>query len=111
MFAPLLTFQDGLSLNAGQKNCRMLQDSILQYFPPSLELPFVVKIFVLSVFEWRFKTGFTILLYFLHESKFSYSGPVFAGSFLIGPCLGRILCTLCFKVLFFFGFLLRGSGS
>ena len=29
-------FQDRLSLNAAQKYCRMLQDSILQYFRPSL---------------------------------------------------------------------------
>ena len=29
-------FQDRLSLNAGQKYCRMLQESILQYFQPSL---------------------------------------------------------------------------
>ena len=29
-------FQDRLSLNAGQKYCRMLQESILQYFRPSL---------------------------------------------------------------------------
>ena len=29
-------FQDGLSLKAGQKYCRMLQESILQYFRPSL---------------------------------------------------------------------------
>ena len=29
-------FQDRLSLNAGQKYCRMLQGSILQYFRPSL---------------------------------------------------------------------------
>ena len=29
-------FQDRLSLNAGQKYCRMLQESILQYFWPSL---------------------------------------------------------------------------
>ena len=29
-------FQDGLSLNAGQKYCRMLQESIPQYFWPSL---------------------------------------------------------------------------
>ena len=28
--------QDRLSLNAGQKYCRMLQESILQYFQPSL---------------------------------------------------------------------------
>ena len=38
----------------------MLQESILQYFQPSLELPFVVKTFVLSVFEWPLKTGFTV---------------------------------------------------
>ena len=29
-------FQMQLSLNAGQKYCRMLQESILQYFRPSL---------------------------------------------------------------------------
>ena len=29
-------FQDRLSLNAGQKYYRMLQESILQYFRPSL---------------------------------------------------------------------------
>ena len=38
--------QDRLSLNAGQKYCRMLQESILQYFQPSLSyhlssIPFV----------------------------------------------------------------------
>ena len=29
-------FQDRLSVYAGQKYCRMLQESILQYFQPSL---------------------------------------------------------------------------
>ena len=33
---PKIVFQDRLSLNAGQKYCRMLQESILQYFRPSL---------------------------------------------------------------------------
>ena len=33
---PKIGFQDRLSLNAGQKYCRMLQESILQYFRPSL---------------------------------------------------------------------------
>ena len=33
----------------------MLQEGILQYFQPSLSLvPFVIKIFVLSIFEWLF---------------------------------------------------------
>ena len=31
-----LFFQDQLLLNAGQKYCRMLQQSILQYFRPAL---------------------------------------------------------------------------
>ena len=36
--------------------------SILQYFLPSLtyNVPFVIKIFVLSIFEWLLKTGFTV---------------------------------------------------
>ena len=33
---PKIGFQDRLSLNAGQKYCRMLQESILQHFWPSL---------------------------------------------------------------------------
>ena len=44
-------FQDRLSLNAGQKYCRMLSlehSAILLTF---IMLPFVIKIFVLSIFE------------------------------------------------------------
>ena len=37
--------------------------SILQYFRPSFQLPFVIKIFVLSIFEWQFYTGFTVYAY------------------------------------------------
>ena len=33
---PNIDFQDRLSLNTGQKYCRMLQESIQQYFRPSL---------------------------------------------------------------------------
>ena len=52
-------FQDRLSFNADKKYCRTLQESILQYFGPSLSLPFVIKIFVLSIFEWPLKAGFS----------------------------------------------------
>ena len=56
-----IDFQDQLSLNAGQKYCRMLEHSaILSTF---IKLPFVMKIFiviVLSIFEGPFKTGFTV---------------------------------------------------
>ena len=43
-------FQDRLSLNAGQKYCRMLQEhsAILLTFN---KLPFTVKTYVLSIFE------------------------------------------------------------
>ena len=53
-------FQDQLSLNAGQKYCRMLQlehSAILSTF---IKLQFVIKIFALSVFEWPFYTCFTV---------------------------------------------------
>ena len=53
-------FQDLLSLNAGQKYCRMLQwehSAILSTF---VKLPFVFKTFILSILEWPLKTGFTL---------------------------------------------------
>ena len=56
-------FQDRLSLNAGQKYCRMLpleHSAILSTF---IKLPFVIKIFVLFIFELPLKTGFTVTLY------------------------------------------------
>ena len=45
---------------AGQKYCRMLpleHSAILSTF---IKLPFAIKIFVLSIFEWLFYTGFTV---------------------------------------------------
>ena len=60
-------FSDRLSLNAGQKYCRMLQHSaILSSF---IKLPFDIKIFVLSILEWLFKTGFTVVGYYFFSSK------------------------------------------
>ena len=46
---PKIGFQDRLLLNAGQKYCRILQESILQYFQPSLRyhLPLRPKLFCL----------------------------------------------------------------
>ena len=41
---------------------RILQETILLYFPPSLSYLFVLKTFVLSIFEWPLKTGFTVLV-------------------------------------------------
>ena len=60
-------FQDQLSLIAGQKYCRMLQHSaILSTF---IKLPFVIKNFILSIFEWPLKTGFTVDKVYLVQGK------------------------------------------
>ena len=58
---PQIGFQDQLSLNAGQKYCRMLQVGHSAILSTFIKLPFVIKIFVLSIFEWTFYTGFTVL--------------------------------------------------
>ena len=39
----------------------MLQESFLQILSTFIKLPFVFKTFVLSIFEWPLKTGFTAL--------------------------------------------------
>ena len=51
---PKIGFQDQLSLNVGQMYCRMHSAILLTF----IKLPFVIKIFVLSIFEWRFYTKF-----------------------------------------------------
>ena len=56
---PKIGCQYQLSLNAGQKYCRMLQGKHSEIFSAFIKLPFVINIFVLSVFEWLLKTGFT----------------------------------------------------
>ena len=58
---PKIVFQDRLSLNAGQKYCRMLQMEYSAILPTFIKLPFVIKIFVLSIFEWLLKTSFSVL--------------------------------------------------
>ena len=82
-----VVFNGHLLLNADQKHFRMLHgehSAILSIF---IKLLFVIKIFVLSIFEWPYYTGFiafrkmlrpTILniedalnsLYFLHTKLF-----------------------------------------
>ena len=50
-------FQDQLSLNAGQRYCRMLQGEHSAILSTFIKLPFVIKIYVLSILEWPFYTG------------------------------------------------------
>ena len=55
-----LVFEDQLSLNAGQKYCTMLQGEHSAILSTFIKLPCVIKIFVLSIFEWPVYTGFTV---------------------------------------------------
>ena len=57
---PKIGFQNQLLLNAGQKYCRMLQGEHSAILLTFIKLPFAIKIFVLSIFEWPFYTGFTV---------------------------------------------------
>ena len=54
-------FQDRILLNVGQKYCRMLQGEHSAILSTFIKLPFVIKILVLSIFEWLLKTGFTVV--------------------------------------------------
>ena len=67
-------FQDQLSLNVGQKYCRMLQWELSAILLTFNNLPIVIKIFVLSIFEWLFYTGFTVVLRSLDTPSFKNSG-------------------------------------
>ena len=53
-------FKDKFSLNADQKYCRTLQGehSAVHVLSTCITLLFVIKIFVLSNFEWLLNTGF-----------------------------------------------------
>ena len=55
-------FQDQLSLNAGQKYCGMLQGEHSAILSTFIKLPFVIMIFILSIFKWPFYTDFTDVL-------------------------------------------------
>ena len=63
-------FQDQLSFNADQEYCRMLQGEHSAILLAYIKLPIVIKIFVLSVFEWPFYTGFTV--YFVLKSVLTF---------------------------------------
>ena len=52
--SPKTGVEDPLSLNAGQKYCRMLQGEHSAVLSTFIKLQFVMKIFVLSTFEWPF---------------------------------------------------------
>ena len=52
-----------LSLNAGQKYCRMLLGEHSAILSTFIKLPFVIKFFALSIFEWPLNTDFTLNIF------------------------------------------------
>ena len=50
-------------LNVGQKYYRLLQGEHSVILLTFIKLPFVIKIFVLSIFEWPFYSGFAVYHY------------------------------------------------
>ena len=60
---PKIGFQDHLSLNAGQKYCRMLRGEHSATLLTFIKLPFLIKVFVLSIFGWLIKTGLTVCIF------------------------------------------------
>ena len=55
-----LVFKTKYRLSAGQMYCRILQGEHSAILSTFIKLPFVFKIFVLSISEWPLKTGFTV---------------------------------------------------
>ena len=76
---PKIGFQDRLLLNVGQKYCRMLQESILQYFQPSLSYHLSLRTLFSLCLSGRLRQ---ILLYL----KQSFSDKHLLNEVLL-PCL------------------------
>ena len=57
--SPKMGFKYQLSLIEGQKNCRILPLEHSAILLTCSKLPFVIKIFILSILEWPLKTGLT----------------------------------------------------
>ena len=77
-------FQDRLPLNAGQKFCRMLQGEHSAILSTLIKLPIAFKTFVLPIFEWPLKTGFTVyqlLTPFAYKHSFCLFLLEFGGSY------------------------------
>ena len=72
---PKNSFQDQLSLNAGQKYCRMLQREHSAICSTFIKLPVVIKTIVLSIFEWPFYTGFTVPHLLVYPPSFFCLNP------------------------------------
>ena len=67
---PKVVFNHDYRLNAGQKYCRMLQGEHSAILLTFIKLPHSIKTFVLSIFKWLLKTGFTVLTFLENSVSF-----------------------------------------
>ena len=74
--SPEIGFRDQLSLNAGKKYCWMLQGEHLAILLTFIKLPIVIKIFVLSIFEIPFYTGFYCTYLYVLCWKYPFYIPI-----------------------------------
>ena len=80
---PKLGFQDRLLLNADQKYFRMLQREHSAILSTFIKLPFVIKTFLLSIFEWPLKTGFTVLLQTVKTPRYRMNAAFHEGIYSV----------------------------
>ena len=78
-----------VSLNAGQKCCSMLQREHSAILLTFIKLPFVIKTFVLSMFEWPFYIGFTVVLFIKFSITQNYVGIVMKSCFKVEPSVKK----------------------
>ena len=65
-------FSRPIIANAGQKYCRMLHGEHSAILLTFIKLPFVIKIFILSIFEWQVLLYVHIPIYLSHTLLAGY---------------------------------------
>ena len=76
---PKIGFQDQLLLNAGKKYCRMLQVEHSAILLTFIMQSIVIKLFVLSIFEWLFYTGFTVNCFLYTKERYNVPNSLLPG--------------------------------
>ena len=84
--------REWLLLNAGQKFCRMLQESILQYFPPSLSDNLSLRLLFCLFLSGRLRQ---VILYACQNSKQGI-GKTLIKLLLLLPIYKLVLCDMSY---------------
>ena len=89
---PKIDFQDQLSLNTGQRYCRVLQGEHSAVYSTFIKLPVVIKTFVLSILSGHFTQ---VLLYFNKQITNTYTWlMLYPQSTIFQSCLDEFVSSL-----------------